>query len=316
MYEFFKSESYIQLILDLQELVELYSQEFENPFESGFGVHNYNVFTSCTFKKPSAFFSELYKITISTPKNEISKYSEFISEIRENIIRRISRIPLIEIARELFIDIYEKKAQIDREQMENLGVGEVESLPFAVFGESFDDVEFINITPLEMIEKWKNGSRIERVQSDEEVIKKILKYFDVDREFVHFNASYCGVGIFKKSNLDSLEQIANDLILNEYIGYMHKYPFKTLMSGQQYFEPIKWKGNLAELNKFIKSLYSFNVKTNDATSIEWKSFSKIFLVNNTFPDADKLKGASNAKIGSARELHPFWQFVNNSIDKN
>ncbi len=110
--------------------------------------------------------------------------------------------------------------------------------------------------------------------------------------------------------------LANELIASNLIGYMSKIPFLNLIQGHTYFEPIPWNGNLSELNKFIKALASMNTKSKVNTPIEWKAIAKVFLVNHDFPDSDKLKGASNSKIGISQELQPFYGMCRKALNEN
>ena len=313
MYEFFKSEEYFNLISGLQNLVEFYSNAISNPFQVSYFGQYANKREEVNIKSAFKFIESLQKILLTTPENKKKNYIDFIAEVRENVIGRVSAIPLFDKANSIFIEQYKIDADSKMKTYIALGVD-----PPPVILQKFEDgVPFKEIiTEDELIEKWKSGIEETKVVEDERIIGLLCNYFEVDRRMVHPGIKYLGVDLLKGNSQINPFNLANELITSNLIGYMFKRPFLKLIQGHTYFEPIPWNGNLSELNKFIKALASMNTKSKVNTSIEWKAIAKVFLVNNDFPDSDKLKGASNSKIGISQELQPFYGICRKALNEN
>ena len=129
---------------------------------------------------------------------------------------------------------------------------------------------------------------LDRLDSKEEIVSiLILDYIFQNKLYKTINVNQFGKSI-------NLEKIFDELCNLKFVKFYYKQAFICLFSGETYFEPIIWEGGLAELNKFIKALYSINSKL----------------------DPDKLKGASASKMGSIQELKPFLSIIKSAILKN
>lgn len=313
MLEFIKSEKSYLFFKELDNIHKIFNSTYKAKHISGrekeelLDTINYNIVDD--------FFLELERLRLCITSNERLLFNELYLEIRDKTLEFISGIPFNkEISRIKYLDHF--KSYASHTEFLVLMGQEVFKYKWNVHNKDNQWEEVIR-TPYEQYEDWVNdkNSWIPSIVDNEIALNGICKFFDTTRNSINAENRFQGINLNKLNKQLNISLLIDNLSIDHLPSYQKKSSAK-LFNGEIHYEALTWRGNLAELNKFIKSLYSFNVKANDSTSIEWKSFSKIFIVNNDFPDPDKLKGASNAKVGSARELHPFWQIVNNSIDKS
>ena len=225
MYEFFKSEEYFNLISGLQNLVEFYSNSISNPFQNSYFGQYANKREEVNIKTAFKFIESLQKILLTTPENEKKNYIDFIAEVRENVIGRVSAIPLFDIANKIFIEQY--KINSDAKLRFYIAMG---FDPPTVILKKFEDGVPLEqfITEDELIEKWKSGIEETKVVQDDRIIGLLCNYFEVDRRMVHPGIKYLGVDLLKGNSQINPFNLANELITSNLIGYMFKRPFLKL----------------------------------------------------------------------------------------
>lgn len=312
MDEFIKSEVSYLFFKELDKVQKIFNEPFRAYLVSGKDVTEFD--DEIDGKIVDAFFEELEKIKLTTTNKEKAQYMELYLEIREKTLEFLSKIPLnSEISKTKYLQNYKKYAE-HTQYLELIGI-EVKPRILQVCDE--DNVfREEKRSPAEMFSEWarEENNFIPCFFFNEPIFKGICLFFQTTRKKINAENRYQGINLVKLIKQINIENLAYNLIKEGFVASYQEFTLIKLFSGELHFEAIEWKGNQSELNKFIKSIHASSEYKSKST-IEWKSFSQIFLVEDKVIDSDKLKGASPAKVDNPINLQPFLNIVKSSIIK-
>ena len=313
MYQIFKTESYYNLIKSLVLLKEFYDGLIN--WDGGENRHYKDrLFNGLNSKLLKSFVNTIEDLKLTTPDKDIIEFNKLYAELRTKLLNAVSNIPNSSLAIEKYLVQFGKFYRSVEQYLDRLDSKE-EIVSILILDEiGFTDRREFTLT--EVFEYYKKGGYIDKIDCDELELKRICSYFKTKRDYIFQNKLYKTINANQFGKSINLEKIFDELCNLKFVKFYYKQAFICLFSGETYFEPIIWEGGLAELNKFIKALYSVNSKLDNKSKIEWKSVSSIFIIDKDFPDPDKLKGASASKMGSIQELKPFLSIIKSAILKN
>lgn len=309
MDSFIKSETYYNLVSELEANSKFYNEPFSDyNLIGGVGV---TIPKSIDIFHADNFFKALDKIRITTPDDEMDEYYRMISEVRFRVLIYVSNIPTGNKAREIFLSKYE--VYVEKVERVSLTWGIDADIEEVYEMDDDHNVTSKLIKKRELLESWKAGDEIPKINGDERVLKEICKYFNTTRVLVNLERRYTGIDLMKVNRNLDLKLLAYILKQSKYIIPVQIQTFESLMSGVTFYEPLLWLGGMAELNKFIKALFSIGPRGDQKPKIEWKIIASIMLIDNAFQEAENIKGASSAKMESVQELKPFLSLVKSSL---
>lgn len=317
MYQIFKTESYYNLIKSLVLLDKFYTGLIDWSDEFN-GHYKIRLFYGLNLKLLKSFVNTFEDLKLTTPDKDTIELNKLYSELRTKFLYAISIIPNSSLAIEKYLVQFGEFYMSFHQQIDRVDSKE-KSVTIRVFEDDKDGIPDIiskEFTVTEVFEYYKKGGWIEKITDDEFVFDQICSYFKTKRDYIFQNKLYKTINVNQFGKSINLEKIFDELCNLKFVKFYYKQAFICLFSGETYFEPIIWEGGLAELNKFIKALYSVNSKLDNKSKIEWKAISSIFIIDKDFTDPDKLKGASASKMGSTQELKPFLSIIKSAILKN
>ncbi len=311
MYSFFKTDAYYNLFIELEFLENFFKDPNNHQWLSGMDENYYALKRNPLYG--FNFLKALDKIKITTPNIEIENFNKMFTEIRHNVLSQISKIPNGKKAKDIYLEKYTAAVKGSEKATKATGVEFDVEYTYGL-DENNDPIE-IKVKKRDLLNSWLDGGEIPILVQEEKILEKICSYFDINRDLVNSNRTYIGIDI-KKSHKDlDLIALGKELIESKYIPPFQILTFETLFCGNAIYEPLKWLGSVADLNKFIKSIHSINNSEDTKPKVEWKLISQFIVVNNYFLDPDNIKGASPAKIDNIQELRPFLTMVKNAISK-
>lgn len=306
MDDFFKLESYLELIKLLKGIKSFYTSNYGQP--DLFGHVSYSM-PQLNKINVSKVFSDLEKLEITTSEKTHSSYVEICAEVRHKILFIIASIPMGNIARDIYLrnyEIYFKHCESSTDNPELL----------------FDIIYYPETMETEMKSKhdqlisWSSGAPIPFVEINERILNSICKYFHSERRYINSSCIYYGYSdIDYILNVD-FNKLGNTLANLKWINSDQVRAFKVLYSGKSHYEPLQWNGGLSDLNKFIQAMYTKANKESKSPNFEWTKFSSFTLVNNEFPAPKNLKGAFTPADNTIQSFNPFGTIIKDSHFKN